>query len=93
MAYELGFWPPADAAMKKLEDDPAMSSVLAAVNRILDRLERDPFDPRLSTRAFVSQEYGGVNATAVREGDWYVLWQRGPDATTIDVILVHELAV
>jgi hypothetical protein len=92
MAYQVHFWPLADEAMKKLENDPAMAGVLAAVNRTLDRLEHDPFDRQLSTRGFATEEFGGVNATAVREGDWYVLWQRY-DATTIEVILVHEIAL
>lgn len=77
--------------MARLEHDPAMSDVVAAVNRALDRLERDPYDPRLGTTVFQSEEFGGVSATPVRVGDWYVFWQPGKARNAIEIVLVHEL--
>lgn len=68
-----------------------MSGVVDAVNKVLDRLERDPYDPRLGTTVLQSEEVGGVSATPTREGDWYVFWQPGRDDHTIEIVLVHKL--
>jgi hypothetical protein len=93
MAYELYWRPEAEAAWNALEADPSMASVLDAIDRVLDRLEADPFDPRLGTITFKTEEYGGVCATPVRWDDWYVLWQRGMTAGRLVVILVHQLDI
>jgi hypothetical protein len=92
VAFELAFWPEADEALSRLEADAAWADVLDAVNRTLDRLERDPFDPRLGTTVFTSDEYANIGATPVRVGDWYVFWQRGERARTIEIVLIHELS-
>lgn len=92
MAFEItGWWPAADEVMSRLEGDPRMSDVVKRVGQILDRLERDPYDPRLGTTLFQSKEFGGVSATPIRVGDWYVFWQPGPAQGTIEIVLVHEL--
>ena len=92
MAYEIaGWWPAADEAMGRLENDSGRSAVVDAVNRTLDRLEDDPFNPRLGTTDFRSEESGGVCATPARVGDWYVFWQSGPAKNTIEIVLIHEL--
>lgn len=93
MVYELLFYPAADEALARLERDQSISEVLVAVNRTLDRLEHDPYEPRLGTRAFVTDEYGGVRATPARAGSWYVIWQPGEIGHTIEVILVHPREV
>lgn len=91
MTYEILYWRAADEAIGRLENDPAMAPVMRAVGRTLERLAADPFSPRLGTTAFVTDEYGGVCATPVGLDDWYVLWQRAPEAWTIDIVLVHQL--
>lgn len=91
MAHELLFWPFADEALSKLERAPSMSEVLVAVNRTLDRLAKDPYEPRLATRSFVTDEYGGVRATPARVDTWYILWQPGEAPRTIEIILIHAI--
>jgi len=77
--------------VEELENDPESAPALGAVNRTLGRLADDPFNPRLGTTAFMTEEYGGVSATPVRFDDWYILWQRGPEPRTIEIVLVHQL--
>jgi hypothetical protein len=93
VAYEFGWRPEADAAMDALEADPSMSAVVDAIEHTLDRLEVDPFNPRLGTVQFQSPEYGGVCATPIRMDDWYVFWQRGPTANELVIILIHPLNI
>lgn len=93
MEYELLWRPEADGAMETLEADPSLSAVVEAIDRTLDRLEVDPYDPRLGTKAFQSPEFGGVCATPVRQDDWYVLWQRGEAANQLVIILIHQLDI
>jgi hypothetical protein len=93
MEYEITYWPDADDALTELESDPAMASVLEAVDRVLERLAADPFNPRLGTTAFVTEELGGISATPVRCDDWYVFWQRGPEPKAIEVVLIHPLRI
>ncbi len=54
-------------------------SVVPALHRTLDALEKDASDPRLGTRQFQSPEYTFVRATPAGDGDWYVLWTPEPD--------------
>jgi hypothetical protein len=89
--FDLDYWPAADAALTALENDPAMVPVLRCVERTLVQLATDPFSPRLGTIPFTTEELGGVNATPARIDDWYVLWQRGPEPRTIEIILIHPL--
>jgi hypothetical protein len=91
MTYELVYWPAADDILNELENSPAMTQVLRAVERTLGRLAEDPFAARLGTTPFMTEELGGVNATPVRFDDWYVIWQRGNEATEIDIVLIHQL--
>lgn len=91
MAYEITYWPAADDALTELESDPTMAPVLEAVERVLERLTSDPFNPRLGTTAFVTEDLGGISATPVRYDDWYVFWQRGPERQAIEIVLVHPL--
>jgi hypothetical protein len=93
VAHELAFWPAADEALARLEADATRADIVAAVNGTLDRLEQDPFDPRLGTTVFKSEEYANVSATPVRVGDWYVFWQPGERAHTIEIVLIHELSM
>lgn len=93
MACELMFWPLAEEALVRLEGDRLMSHVLAAVNRTLDRLEEDPYEPRLGTRSFVTEAYGGVSATTVRVDSWYVIWQPGPSSSALEIILIHSIDI
>jgi hypothetical protein len=81
----------AEEAIRRLENDPAMAPVLRAVERVLQRLAADPFSPRLGTVAFMTDQLGGVCATPAGLGNWYLLWQRGPEPMVIELILVHEL--
>jgi hypothetical protein len=91
--YEFEWRREADEAMDALEADPATAAVVEAIERTIDRMETDPFNPRLGTVQFQTQEFGGVCATPVRLDNWYILWQRGPKANILDIILVHELDV
>jgi len=91
--YQLAYWPAADTALDVLAANPDMSEVLEAVERTLQRLADDPFDRRLRTSAFQTPELGGVSATPARKGDWYVFWQRGPDAGVLEIVLIHELSI
>ena len=92
MAYEIaGFWPAADEVMGELESDPRLAGELEAVNRTLDSLERDAYDRRLGTTAFQSEEFGGVSATPTGYGNWYVFWQPGGSARSLEIVLIHEL--
>jgi hypothetical protein len=89
--YEFVYWPAADDALAGLENDPAMAPVLRAVDRALERLAADPFNPRLGTTAFMTPEFGGVSATPVGLDDWYIFRQRGPEPGVIEIIQVHAL--
>jgi hypothetical protein len=91
MTYGLLYWPAADQALDQLENDPAMTPVQKAVERTLQRLAADPFDPRLGTIPCMTEELGGINATSARWDDWYVLWQRGAEPMIIEIVLVHQL--
>jgi hypothetical protein len=91
VTYEFAWRPEADDAMNALEADPSMSSVVGAIERTLDRLEVDPFSPRLGTIPFQTPEFGGVCATPVRLDNWYIIGQRGSESHILDIILVHEL--
>jgi hypothetical protein len=90
---ELVYWPAADRFLDQLESDPAMAPVRRAVARIERRLAVDPFNPRLGTISFMSDELGGINATPVGMDDWYVIWQRGEDQGTIEIVEVYPLRV
>jgi hypothetical protein len=89
--YELAWWPNAAAAMDALEADPRKSAEVEAIDRVLDALEEDPFNRKLGTVPFQTSELGGVCATPVRLNDWYVIWQRGSTARSLEIILVHQL--
>jgi len=91
VSYEFFYLDDADDAMARLESDPAMAHVLAAVERTLDKLASDPFNPRLGTTSFVTPELGGVSATPTGLDDWYVFWQRGPEPKIIDIVLVDQI--
>ncbi|HVA60535.1 MAG TPA: hypothetical protein VNG13_08365, partial [Mycobacteriales bacterium] len=78
-------------ALARLEATPEAAPVLQAINRSLDRLTEDPFNPRLGTTAFRTDELGGVSATPARIEDWYIFWQRGADKNTIEIVLIHQL--
>jgi hypothetical protein len=91
MAYDLDYWPAADDALTRLERDPKMAHALDAADRTLAKLASDPFDRRLGTTSFQSEELGGVCVTPTRLGDWYVVWQRGPQQGLIDIINVLEI--
>jgi hypothetical protein len=90
MRYEFNYSQEADGALDRLERDPALARAQQAVDRLLLRMEEDPFDPKLGTTGFVFEDYGGVNATPARYDDWYVFWQRGPQPMELDIILVHQ---
>jgi hypothetical protein len=70
-----------------------MSAVVAAVDRVLDDLEADPFNRKLGTVAFQTPELGGVCATPGRLDDWYGIWQRGQTGRSVEIILIHRLDV
>jgi hypothetical protein len=91
MSFELLYWPAADEALGRLENDPAMTPVLQAVERVLQKLAADPFSPRLGTTAFVTEDFGGVNATPAGLDDWYVFWQRRAEPRVLEIVLIHEL--
>jgi hypothetical protein len=91
--YQHAWWPEAAAAMDALEADPRMSAEVEALDRVLDALEADPFNRKLGTVSFQTPEFCGVCATPVRLDDWYVIWQRGPAARSLEIILIHQLDV
>jgi hypothetical protein len=91
VSYVLNYSGAAQAALDALAADPDLAAAHRAVIRTLGRLEEDPFDPKLGTIAFMTEELGGVSATTTRFGDWYMLWQRGPQPGEIDIITVIEL--
>lgn len=90
---ELLWWTDADEALSSLERPSGSVAVLTALRRVLGRLEVDPFDPRLGSRQFVTEEFDQVRATPVRSGDWWVLWQTGPEPATITIILITEISL
>lgn len=89
MAWELLWWPAADAAMDRI--DAKEDARRAALRQTLARLEANPFDPRLGTRQFRTPEYGHIRATPCRHDDWYVLWQLGEEAGTIEIVALAEI--
>jgi hypothetical protein len=89
--FELAFWPQADEALTRLENDPGLSSALSAVNRVLDRLEEEPTDLRLGNTLFKTPEYGNVSAADARCEGWYVPWKPGPEEHVIDVVAIAQL--
>ena len=94
MAYELLYWPAADDHLTMLESDPERADELEAVESTLNRLAEDPYNPRLGTTAFRTEQYGGISATPVRgapDDDWYVLWQRGAHRGELDIVAVVRL--
>jgi hypothetical protein len=93
VAHVLALWPDADEARARLEAEATQADIVTAVNRTLDRLEQDRFDPRLGTTVFKTEEYANVSATPVRVDDWYVFWQPGERAHTIEIVLIHELSM
>lgn len=93
MPYELLYWPAADEALDKLENDPAMAPARRAVDRTLQRLAADPFSPRLGTTAFMTEGLGAISATPAGLDDWYVLWQRGAEQGVIEIVLIHEIRI
>jgi hypothetical protein len=86
------FRPEADEVLDELERDPATLRVLEAIERTLDRLADDPYDPRLGSTAFQTEELGNVSATPARVDDWYVFWHRGPEPRVLDVVLIQQLS-
>ena len=70
-----------------------MAMVQRAVARVRRNLAGDPFSPRLGTTSFMSDELGGINATPAGVDDWYVIWKRGEEPGTIEIIHVHPLRV
>lgn len=93
MPYELVWMGEADEAMERLEADLALEGALAGIHRTLGRLELDPFDPRLGTRVFLSEEFEHVRATPARTGDWWILWALGPEDRSLLVVHVGELSL
>jgi hypothetical protein len=61
------------------------------VRRTLGRLERDPFDPRLRTRQFRTEELGHVRVTPTDYGDLQVFWQVGEERQTIEIVEIAEV--
>ena len=70
-----------------------MAEVRHAVKRVEERLEADPFSYRLGTKAFITEQLGGVSATPARLDDWYLLWQRGAEQDVIEILLVHQIRI
>lgn len=93
LVFDLSYWPEADDALTRLEKDPDLWAVLKAVDRVLVGLSADPFNPRLGTTQFMTDQYGGVCATPARLEEWYVFWQRGQGSSEIEIILIHQLGV
>lgn len=91
MAWELLWWPAADAVMDRI--DAKEDARRAALRQTLARLEANPFDPRLGTRQFRTPEYGRIRATPCRHDDWYVLWQLGEEAGRIEIVTLAEIQV
>ncbi len=79
--------------MTRLENDPARREVRQAVLQTLGKLERDPFDRRLGTRQFSTEDYGQLRATPVRKADWTIYWMIGPGAGEITIALVAEASI
>ena len=86
------FRPEADEVLDELERDPARLRVLEAIERTLDHLTDDPYDPRLGSTVFQTQELGNVSATPARVDDWYMFWHRGPEPHVLDIVLIQQLS-
>ncbi|MFN2606770.1 MAG: hypothetical protein ABR511_02555 [Acidimicrobiales bacterium] len=93
MSDTLLWWPDADGYMQRLEGDPSLDRALAAVRRTLGRLETTPFDLRLRTRQFVTDQLRHIHATPTGHGDWYVFWQDGLDPETVEIVQIAELTI
>ncbi len=91
MPYKLLIWPAAAESLARLRKDPALAPALRAVERTRQRLEADPFSPRLGTVPFMTDELGGVSATPAGLDDWYIFWQRGAEPRTLYVVEVDQL--
>ena len=93
MPYELRYRREADEALARLEADPAMIKALDAIDECLDRLEDDPFDRRLGTHIFQTEEGAGFSATPVRYDGWFVFWRRGPVPQTLEISAIGRMDV
>ena len=81
----------AHESLRELEHDRSRRQDLAAVRRVLGRLELDPFDPTLRTRQFITQPLGHIRATPVGYGEWYVFWQLGEEPGVIEIAQIGEV--
>jgi hypothetical protein len=93
MIQDFDYWPDAQAVRDELATDETLADVHEAVNRTLARLAANPYDRLLGTKAFVTPELGGINATPIRLDDWYIFWQRGPEPTVLDIVLIEQLDI
>jgi hypothetical protein len=82
--------PQADQTMIRLENDPTMDRVIAAIYRVLGHLEIDPKDSHLGTRTFTTPNYGYVRTTPARHDDWHIFWTPGVGDDEVVIIDIAE---
>lgn len=88
---ELLWMPNADEAMTHLENDPTMARALTAIRRTLGRLEEDPTDPRLGTRAFRTPAYGYIRTTPAQHDDGHIFWRLGESENEVVIVALSLL--
>lgn len=93
MIEHFDYWPAAQDVLDELAAHANHAPALEAINRTLARIAADPYDRRLGTTAFMSPEFGGISATPTRYDSWYIFWQRGPEPTILDIVLIEQLDV
>jgi len=63
---------------RRLQSDSRHAVLLAAVDRVLDRLDADPTDPTLSRTVFVSPLWGGLARVVLipdPDDDYLIAWR------------------
>ena len=94
MHHELRFTPTADEKRKKIENDPALKSVLKQVRKTLGYLETNLRAKSLQTHEFESltRRYGRKVFEAYAEQNtpaaYRVFWYYGPNKNKITVIAI-----
>lgn len=88
--FDLLWLPEAESVLDGLES--ANPQAVAAIRRLLARMEVDPFAPSLGTQQFRGATSGFVRATSCRYDDWYVLW-RFTEAREVEIILIVDIAI
>ncbi len=85
---DLWFDADADAALSRMERDPANRGLVVAIRRILHQLETDPGARSVRTIRFQDPPLWCV-VVPHREEDWAVLW--GPHPVDTNAVVIHYI--